>query len=231
MRRRVRRAPLLALSTLVLVVVLGAACSDDGRDDDTSPTTTSPATTEASDEPSGDGDGATTTGPAEDATTSEPAGTTEPGAVPGDDADVLTSEQAQAQLDALLAAYRQGLVDTRAAGVADERTLQAFSGAFTSSYANAQVQALQETGVEKINPTPPEVAVSDVEVTSATATCAGGSVTVGGLDQLVDYGAEIVPPLYFRLEPAAQGAAAPAWRIALLNVSADGEPLEEASCE
>jgi hypothetical protein len=231
MRRRVRRAPLLALSTLVLVVSLGAACSDDGDGDETSPTTTSPATTEAPEDDGGGDDGTTTEPPEEETTTSEAGGTTEPGAVPGDEADVLTAEQAQAQLDALLAAYRQAVVDAKAANALDERTLRSLNGAFTASYASAQLRAIQQAGLDKVNPTPPELAVSEVEVTEATATCAAGTAVVEGVEQIIDFGVdEIIQPFYFRLEPAADGAAAPDWRIAFANFSTDGGPLGEAAC-
>lgn len=226
MRRRLRRAPLLTLSALALVVALGAACSDDGGEDDASPTTTSP-TTETT---TGGDEGSTTVAPDETTTTEAPEAT-EPGTIPGDDADVLTAEQAQAQLDALLATYRQALVDAKAANALDERTLRDLSGAFTSSYASAQLAAVQQAGLDRVSAAPPELAVSEVEVTDATATCAAGTAVVEGVEALVDFGVtEVVQPFYFRLEPAADGAAAPAWRIAFANFSTDGQPLEDASC-
>lgn len=226
MRRRVRRAPLVALSTLVLVVALGAACSDDGDDDATTPTTTSPATTEAADD-DGDQGGTTTTEPPEEGTsTSEAGGTTEPGAVPGDDADVLTAEQARAQLDALLAAYRQGLVDASASRTLDERILVSFSGAFTGQRADQELTALQGAGVDVLNPTPPEVTVGDVEVTDATGSCAAGTAVIEGMKDFVVPPVDVAQPYYFRLVPAADGADAPAWRLDFLNFSNNGTPLE-----
>ncbi len=230
MRRPLRRAPLLALSTLVvstlLVVVLGAGCSDDDGGDETSPTTTSPATTEPADD-----QGPTTEPPEETTSPSEPTGTTEPGAVPGDDADVLTAEQARAQLEALVAEYRRGVAEAAANRALDERTLVALSGAFTGQKADAELDALQQAGVEILNPTPPEVRVAGVQVTSATAGCAAGTATIEGISGFVTTPVETVQPYYFRLVPAAEGAAAPAWRLSFLNFSTDGGPLTEATCE
>ncbi|HEX7132286.1 MAG TPA: hypothetical protein VF228_06900, partial [Iamia sp.] len=174
MRRPRRRAPLVLLTALVLVAALGAACSDDGDgDDDTSPTTTSP-TTEAD---GGDGDEGTTTEAPDETTTPETTATTEPGAVPGDDADVLTPEQAQAQLEALVAEYRQAVAEAATAQALDEGTLAGFSEAFTGRKAQAELQALQEAGVEILNPTPPETTVADVEISDGTPGCAAGTAT------------------------------------------------------
>lgn len=226
MRRRHRRAPLL-LSVLVLVVALGAACSDDGGDDETSPTTTAP-TTEAG---AGDGDeGPTTTeAPEEGTTASEPAATTEPGVVPGDDADVLTPEQAQAQLEALLAIYRQAVLDAKAANVVDERTLRALSGALTGQLADGQLPGLRD-GLATIDPAAPALVPEEVEVTSTTGTCAAGTAVIAGLDGLFAGGPPATQPYYYRLEPAAEGASAPGWRIALLVFSDNGLPIQEATC-
>jgi hypothetical protein len=228
MRRRHRRAPLL-LSVLVLVVALGAACSDDGGDDGTSPTTTSP-TTEAGDGDGGGDEGTTTTeAPEAETTASEPMGTTEPGAVPGDDADVLTPEQAEAQLEALLAIYRQAVLDARAANVVDERTLRALSGALTGQLADGQLPGLRD-GLATIDPAAPALVPEEVEVTSTTGTCAAGTAVIAGLDGLFAGGDPATQPYYYRLEPAAEGASAPGWRIALLVFSSNGLPIQEATC-
>lgn len=228
MRRRLRRAPLL-LSILALVVALGAACSDDGGDDEgTNPTTTSPSTT-APDE--GDGDEGTTTSSEPDDSSTTTADPADPEAVPGDEVDVLTADQAQAQMEALLAAYRQGVAEAAASGTLDERTLAAFSGAFTGQRAGTELDALQQAGVEILNPEPPEVTVAEVEVTSATAGCAAGTATIEGISGFVTTPVDTVQPYYFRLVPAPEGSAAPAWRLSFLNWSNNGEPLAEATCE
>lgn len=228
MRRSRRRAPLL-LSSLALVVALGAGCSDDGGDDGgANPTTTSPTTTEVA----STGDEGTTTESPDEPATSEATETeaTEPGAVPGDEADVLSAEQAQAQLEALVAVYRQGVAEAAAARALDERTLATFSGAFTGARANTELSALQAAGVEVLNPNPPPVTVTDVEVTSTGAGCAAGTATIDGISGFVTIPVDTIQPYYFRLVPAADGAAAPAWRLEFLNFSNDGEPLGEATC-
>ena len=226
MRRRHRRAPLVLL---ILLLALAAACSDDGDDGGATPTTTSPATTESSD--GGDGGDTTTAPPEDDPTTSPPTEATEPGAIPGDDADVLTPEQAEAQLEALVAAYRDAVVATATSRALDERALASFNSAFTGSRAQQELDGLQSAGVELLNPTPPEVAVSDVAIAEATPGCASGTVVVEGLAGLVTVPVTPVQPYYFRLVPAADGAAAPAWRLDFFNFSDDGVPLEgEAAC-
>jgi hypothetical protein len=224
MRRPRRRAPLVLLS-LALVAALGAACSDDGDDEGANPTTTSPTTTEAD-----DGDDGTTTAPPDGTTTSAATDTTEPGAVPGDDADVLTPEQAQAQLEALVAEYRQAVAEAATTQALDEATLAGFSEAFTGRKAQAELQALQEAGVEILNPTPPEITVADVEITAGTPGCAAGTATIEGISGFVTTPVETIQPYYFRLVPAPEGAAAPAWRLDFLNFTNNDQPPSEASC-
>lgn len=225
MRREPRRAPAVLLGLLLLLILV--ACSDDGGDDDTSPTTTAPAT--EPDEGDGGDATATTEAPEEEPPASEPVASTEPGAVPGDDADVLTPEQAGAQLEALLAIYRQAVVDAKAANAVDERTLRALSGALTGQLADAQISGLRD-GLATVDPAAPALVPEDVEVTSTTGTCAAGTAVIAGLDGLFTGGTPAVQPYYYRLEPAAEGASAPGWRIALLVFSANGLPVQEATC-
>lgn len=230
MLRPRRRAPLLILSALALVTALGGACSDDDAGAEPTPTTTAPVTTDpgATTDPGDDG---TTTAPDDDEPGTTESGTTAPDATPGDDAEVLTAGEAEAQLDALVTAYADALTATAASQALDERSLASFHAAFTGTRAQQELEGLQQAGVAVLNPAPVEVAVTEVDLEEAVARCASGTVVVEGLGAAVVPPVEVVQPYYFRLVPAAEGAAAPAWRLDFFNFSDNGVPLtEEAAC-
>lgn len=233
MRSR-RRAPALVVA-LGLLVGSATACGDTG-DEDTSPTTTAPPTTEdggdasgEDDEPDrpGDGGGSTGTDPDDGGEPTTPAG--EPSA--GDDATTLDAAQAEALLVTLLDAYRDAVAGAAAAGRLDEAALAALGRVFSGPRASVELQGLQQAGVEVLNPAPTSPSVAEVALSDVSASCAGGTATIDGIASFVTVPVDVVQPYYFRLVPAADGAADPAWRLDFLGFSTNGVPLDgETTC-
>lgn len=159
--------------------------------------------------------------------------TAEPGAsttVPGDDADVLTAEEATAQLQSLLNNYRATVVGIRTRGAVDEAAQRDLSGVYSGQRIETELGFFQSVGPAGMNPQPPAVGVSKVQVTEATATCASGTADLAGVSQLFTVPLDVKQPYYYRLVPAAEGAPSPGWRLDYLSFSRDGQPLEQARC-
>ena len=227
MRRPSGRAPLLLVSTLALLVALGAGCSDDDGDDGTSPTTTSP-TTETSD--SRDPDEATTT-EAPDTTASEPTETGGEVPPPAEGSEVaLDAGQAEAVIGQLLTRLQAVLAEAKADGDNAETVRAGFTDVFDATEAADQFDGINEFGgLPVVSAQPGTPTVDGVEVVGGSGTCVTGTAEID-LDPLMTQSVGALQPYSFRLQPAGDGAPAPAWRLSYMGFVREGAYTENAAC-
>lgn len=230
------RRALAALAACGMALV-ATACSDDEPEPRSTPTTTVPddgTTTESTTTTADEGESSSTTtatAPGASTTTAPPQGsstTSIPAADTGQPA--LTSAEAQAVIRQLMDRYRAALADAKASNADEEGLLVGLSNVYDGSAARTQVDGLISfggLGVVRPNPAAPEVGV--VEVVDGAATCVSGTVRVI-LDPLFTKSVGARQPHSFRLEPAGQGAPAPAWRLSYLSFSSRSAYTEEAAC-
>lgn len=217
--RRPRAAASLVTALLAGVVLLGAGCSDDGSaaDDQPTPTTTAP-------------DDPTTSATTEPAETSSETTEADPATGGGAD-DPLTVETAAAELQSLMEAYRDALAEIRAAGALDERSLQTLTDAFTVKAAQQSISGLESRGGVTILAEDAAVpTVSDVEVVTASDTCAELSASIDGVAELITVPVEVVQPYTVRLVRAPEGSSGSAWRLDFLSVHPEGQSIPEGAC-
>ncbi|HEV7720092.1 MAG TPA: hypothetical protein VGO60_02355 [Iamia sp.] len=227
MRRPRGRAPLL-LSALALVAALGAGCSDDDGGDDTTPTTTSPRT-ETSDD-GGDTD-ATTTTETPETTASEPTGSGGEVPPPAEGTEVaLDAGQAEAVIGQLLTRLQAVMAAAKADGD-DAETLRAgLTEVFDATEAADQFDGINEFGgLPVVSPEPGTPTVDGVEVVGGSGTCVTGTAEID-LDPLMTQPVGALQPYSFRLEPAGDGAPAPAWRLSYMGFVREGAYTENAAC-
>jgi hypothetical protein len=222
MRRPHRRAPLLLLSSLVLVLALGAGCSDDGDDEGSSPTITSP-TTEAAD--GTDDDASTTTEATDETTTSEATETggestpSEPGAEP------LTAEQATGELERIFETYRAELEGAKQRNALDEQFQAGLASVLAPALRDTEVQQLQQIGVPASLPAElGALPISGVEVLGGASGCSWGSATI---DFAPFYGASAAGAQTYFFRLAAEDGA---YRLDSLGFTETGEPYAGLEC-
>ncbi len=229
MRRPPRRAPLLLVPALVLAVVLGA-CSGGDDDGGTTPTTTSPvtSTTEGGD----DGDEGSTTAPEDGTTTTtaaDPAGGEVP--PPGEGVEpALDAAQAEAVIGDLLTRLQGVLAEAKADGDNAETMRAGFTEVFDATEAADQYEGINSFGgLVAVKPQPGVPTVSSVEVVGGDGDCVTGTAEID-LSPLMTRPVEARQPYSFRLEPAGEGAPAPAWRLSYMGFVREGAYTENAAC-
>lgn len=224
--RRRASAVLVALGLLVVA----AACGDDGDyDDGSTPTTTAPVTTDGEDTQPDDGTDEDPTDTSADG--ADDATTDHGGPVAGDDVTTLTVEQAEAQLDARLAAYRAALLEAQRRGALDEVVVAGLQAAFTATGADAELRGLETLGApESLNPDAPPLDSSGVTLLEAVDGCVSGSAeAISGYDEALVPGTApaSTPPFWFKLVPADSGDG---WRIDFLFATGTPDPPTNVSC-